>query len=378
MSEAGQRLRVALVVDQVTHDAGTERQVAETIRRMNRNDFEIHLICFEDSPRYRELSRLCKARLYPFETIYSPTGLRAIGQFRRYLAEHRIDVALAYMMKSAWFVVLASLPNYRGKVVTSRLSMGYWYTPKQMVWVRFLNRFSDRVMANAEVVRERIVEAEGLPAAKVDVIYQGVDMVRFSPGQAKAGACGALGIPAGSLVVTIVANLRPVKDHELFLRAAKLVAARVPNAVFLLAGRGELQPSLEGLASELGIRERVFFTNGQGRVVDYLGETAVGCLTSHSEGFSNAILEYMAMGLPVVATDVGGNAEAIGDTGFLVKERTPDAFASPVIQLLEDDALRADLGARAMKRCRSRFEIDLTIRELEEYFRKLARGVQSK
>jgi glycosyltransferase involved in cell wall biosynthesis len=375
---SGERIRVALLVDQVTHDAGTERQVAETIRRMNHAEFDVHLICFEDSPRFRELAAICKARLFPFEALYSPAGLRGTAEFRRYVREHRLEIVMAYMLKSASFSVLATMPRFEGTLVTCRLNMGYWYTPKQMLWMRFLNRFTGRWVANSEGARRIVIGAENLPPDRVDVIYQGVDTQRFSPAQATPGACGALGIPEGSLTVGIVANLRPVKDHELFLRAAAIVAARVPQAAFLLAGRGELQPSLESLASELGIRDRVFFTNGEGRIVDYLGEMTVGCLTSHSEGFSNAILEYMAMGLPVVATDVGGNGEAIGDTGFLVRERSPEAFAEPVIRLLEDAGLRADMGARAMERCRSRFEIDRTIRDLENYFRSIARGVQSK
>jgi glycosyltransferase involved in cell wall biosynthesis len=372
MTTDARRPAVALVVDQVTHDAGTERQVAETIRRLDHSQFDVHLICFEDSPRYRALAALCQARLFPFRTIYSPDGMRCISQFRRYLQEHRVDLVMTYMMKSAWFSVLAVMPGFAGKLITCRLSMGYWHTPKQLLYMRFLNRFTDRWVTNSEGARRITVEAEKVPAELVDVVYQGVDMEVFSPSQARPGACRALGIPEGARVVGIVANLRPVKDHELFLRAAALVAARVPDVAFLIAGRGELQESLELLATQLGIRGRVFFTHGEGRVVDYLAEMSVGCLTSHSEGFSNAILEYMAMGLPVVATDVGGNREAIGDAGFLVGERTPEAFAAPVIRLLEDEPFRISMGQRAMERCRERFELDLTIRKLEDYFRQIA------
>jgi glycosyltransferase involved in cell wall biosynthesis len=373
MSALRERLRVALAVDQVTHDAGTERQVAETIRRMNHSEFEVHLICFEDSARFRELAAISASKLFPLESIFSVAGLRGIASFRRYLIEHRIDVVMAYMLKASAFAVLARLPSFSGKIVTCRLNTGYWYTPGLLRWTRFLNRFTDRVVANSEGARQIAVAAEGLPADRVDVIYQGVDMDVFSPARVKPGACRELGIAEGSRVVGIVANLRPVKDHDLFLRAAAIVARRIPDAVFLLAGRGELQQPLEALASELGIRDRVYFTHGEGSVAGYLADMSIGCLTSQSEGFSNAILEYMAMGLPVVATDVGGNAEAIGDeAGFLVRDRTPEAFAAPVIRLLEDEPLRAAMGAKAQERCRSRFEIDLTIRDLENYLRRIA------
>lgn len=375
MSHGKERLRVALLVDQVTYDAGTERQVAETVRRMNHDEFEVHLCCLEDSPRFRELSAIGHGELFPLVSLASLAGLREIRRFHRYLIGNRIDIAMAYMLKTTSFGVLATIPGWNGRMITCRLNTGYWYTPALLRWMRFLNRFTDRVAANSEGARRIAIEAEGLPSGKVDVIYQGVDMEVYAPERGNAEACGALGIPPEARVVGIVANLRPVKDHELFLRAAALVAARVPDAVFLLAGRGELQEPLEELATELGIRSRVFFTNGEGRVVDYLARMSVGCLTSHSEGFSNAILEYMSMGVPVVATDVGGNAEAIGkDAGFLVGERTPEAFAAPVIRLLENERLRAATGANAIERCRERFEIGRTIRDLEDYFRRVVQA----
>ena len=129
------------------------------------------------------------------------------------------------------------------------------------------------------------------------------------------------------------------------------------------------------LAEELGVSNRVFFTGGEGRVVDYLSRMSVGCLSSLSEGFSNAILEYMAVGLPVIATDVGGNREAVvdGETGFLVVERTPEAFARPLIALLENEDLRTRMGAKGLARCLANFQLDHTIRELEDYYGTLVR-----
>jgi glycosyltransferase involved in cell wall biosynthesis len=100
---------------------------------------------------------------------------------------------------------------------------------------------------------------------------------------------------------------------------------------------------------------------------------SIACLSSQSEGFSNAILEYMAAGLPVVATDVGGNAEAIEDgvTGCLVRDRTAEAFARPIVELLRDRARAEEMGRRGLARCRERFEIGGAVRRLEDYYRAL-------
>ena len=147
------------------------------------------------------------------------------------------------------------------------------------------------------------------------------------------------------------------------------------DVAFLLAGRGELYDDLRKLATELGIGDRVFFTQGEGNMMDWLSRMSIGCLTSISEGFSNAIMEYMAAGMPVVAIDVGGNRDAVvdGETGYLVPERSPEEFAKPIIKLLRDEGLRASMGAKGFDRCSELFEVQKTIGQLEDYYRSLLR-----
>jgi glycosyltransferase involved in cell wall biosynthesis len=180
----------------------------------------------------------------------------------------------------------------------------------------------------------------------------------------------SLGVPSDAQVVGVVANYRPVKDLALFLKSAHIVAAAAPQAAFLLVGRGELRSELEKLAVELGIGDRVFFSDGRGSVPDYLARMSVACLSSLSEGLPNAILEYMAAGLPVVATDVGGNSELVadGDTGYLVRGRTPEAFAEPIIRLLRDHALRAVMGQKGLERARTEFDLSAAVRRLEGFY----------
>jgi glycosyltransferase involved in cell wall biosynthesis len=114
----------------------------------------------------------------------------------------------------------------------------------------------------------------------------------------------------------------------------------------------------------------VFFSDGRGSVPDYLARMSVACLSSLSEGLPNAILEYMAAGLPVVATDVGGNSELVADgvTGYLVRGRTPEAFAEPIIRLLRDDALRTAMGQKGLERARTEFDLSAAVRRLEHFY----------
>jgi len=107
--------------------------------------------------------------------------------------------------------------------------------------------------------------------------------------------------------------------------------------------------------------------------MDWLAGMSVVCITSFSEGFSNAIIEYMAAGLPVVAVDVGGNRDAIvhGQTGFIVPDRTPEAFAAPLLELLRNEELRANMGANVFQRCKELFEVGKTIGQLEDLYQSL-------
>lgn len=368
------RIRLCLLIDAVEADAGAERQVLTTAARLDPARFEVHLCCLEDGPRLRQEGMPYRAAAFEAERLYSPAGLYQLARFRRYLVRHRIDIVHAHMVKTAMFGVLAALRLPRAAVITSRLNMGYWYTPGYLRIFRWLNRHTTRIFANSEAAARCAIEAERLPPAKVDVVYQGVDVARYSRGDRAAAT--ALGISDSATVVGMVANLRPIKDIPLFLRAARLIADRVPGAAFLIVGQGPEGGRLAALAAELGIRDRVYFSNGRGEVPDYLARMSVGCLSSFGEGLSNAILEYMAAGLPVVATDMGGNREAIvhGNTGYLVAERTPEAFAAPILELLGNESRRREMGRNALARCRERFSLEATIKQLEEYYGNLIRG----
>jgi glycosyltransferase involved in cell wall biosynthesis len=376
VAAAGNRIRVCLLCDTVGNDAGTERQVVETARRLDQNKFEVHVCCLETSPQLNGLKGHCQTAVFPTARVNSWSGIRQAARFRRYLDRHHVQIVHAYMNKTAMFAVLTSLASSR-MVVTSRLNIGYWYTPALRTVFRLLNLRTNAVMANSQEAKRVAVAAESLDPDKVAVVYQGLDMTVFNLGLGDASVSERLGIPRSSRVIGIVANLRPVKDIPLFLRAARLVAQEFDDVVFLIAGHGEQYQELCQLACELGLQERVFFTRGEGKIMDYLSRMCIACLSSFSEGFSNAVMEYMAAGLPVVATDVGGNRDAIvdGQTGYLVRERTPEALAKPLIHLLRNEDLRLQMGLAGFQRCTEYFEVSKTIRQLEQFYDSLATSI---
>jgi glycosyltransferase involved in cell wall biosynthesis len=159
----------------------------------------------------------------------------------------------------------------------------------------------------------------------------------------------------------MVANFEyRVKDHPMLLRAAQRVKSKVPEAMFVIAGEGELRPETEKLASELGLNETCLFIGRCASVPELLAASDICVLSSQAEGFSNSILEYMAAGRAVVATNVGGASEAIieGETGHLVNAGDDRAMAERLISLLRDPEKSRTMGLNGRRRIEQRFSTE--------------------
>jgi glycosyltransferase involved in cell wall biosynthesis len=208
------------------------------------------------------------------------------------------------------------------------------------------------VVANSEMTRQELIE-EGVPAEKVVVIHNALEMERVNvpEGLRREEARAMLGLPLDRPIVTVMANLRFTKDHPMFLRAAARVHAEMDAAAFVLAGDGALMEPLRTLARDLGIGADTYFLGQCDHVAELLFASDVCALSSWAEGFSNALLEYMAAGRPVVATDVGGAREVIqeGETGYLVPARDDAAIAARLLTLLRDPVRGRAMGARGKR-----------------------------
>jgi L-malate glycosyltransferase len=361
---------VLLVIESLAHRGGTETQILELISRVDSTRFRLHVCCFEEGSPPLALPPPHTIQILPLTKVNSLAAIRQILRLRAYIRRNRIDLVQTFMFKASVIGVLAAWSASCRAIVTSRRSLDFACGHDKMT--RILNSLSNRILANSETVKSTIAAAEKVSPLRIDVLYNGVDVERF--GQLEVsdskGVFQRLGIPVGAPVVGIIANLRPVKDIPFFLAAAREVAATVRESRFVIIGDGPLKPQLEAYAAELGIREKVLFTGSSGDVAEYLRHITVGCLCSVAEGFSNAILEFMAAGIPVVATAVGGNSEAIvsGVTGYLVEGRSVAEFAGHIITLLVDENNRNAMGRHAQARCRELFDVREMVRRHEEYW----------
>jgi glycosyltransferase involved in cell wall biosynthesis len=221
---------------------------------------------------------------------------------------------------------------------------------------RLLNRWAaaraDAVLAVSVESAEYMQQEWGVPQAKLTVIHNGVDTDRFRPAASKdeiRGIRSQLGLEAGDPVVVCVANLVPIKGHNVLLRAWSRVVANQPAARLLLIGDGPLRGELQALAWNLGCRRSILFTGARPNVPELLRAADLFVLPSRYEACSNAILEAMATGLAVVACEAGGNPELVapGLTGWLVPPDAAEPMAERILAALGDEAARQQAGHAA-------------------------------
>lgn len=235
------------------------------------------------------------------------------------------------------------------------------------------HRRMSAVLGNSRSVVSQL-RSEGVPEAKLHLIYNGVDLSAFGRNVPRDVARNRLGLSSDVLVFVIVANLIPYKGHADLLLALSRISHLLPeNWVLQCAGRDDgIGSSLQDLVEELGLTQRVHWLGSVKDIPLLLAAADVALLTSHEEGFSNAIIEYMATGLPTVVTDVGGNAEAIqhGETGFVVPAKNPAALADAILELALDPAKREKMGMAAQETANQRYSLEACVESYVSLYQK--------
>jgi glycosyltransferase involved in cell wall biosynthesis len=218
---------------------------------------------------------------------------------------------------------------------------------------------SDRVTVVGRFVRDALVNHEGLVKRRIEVVHNGIDPMRFStpPAGARQAIRAELELTGRQPVVLQVARFHPVKDHATSIRAMAAASRDVPDAMILLAGDGPTRTAAQKLAVRLGLGGRVRFLGVRPNVPHLMSASDVFILSSLSEGLCVTLLEAMASGLPVVATDVGGNGKIVvhGVTGWLSHRAAHEPMAMHLVGLLRDPDLRSRFGAEGRRRLLANF-----------------------
>ena len=354
---------------------GAERVVADLVTGLNPDRYDCRVCCVnEGGPVADELaSRGLEVHVLGKRMKFDPL---AVVKLARLIRERSIGIVHTHNFTANAFARPAARLGRAPVVVATYHGKACCTGRVRVLANRILARTADRIIAVSDDLRNTILQAERLSPDQVITIPNGIDVERYQAQRGNEDLKRSLGLPPSSKVVAIIAALTPVKDHRTFLHAARVIAEREPDARFLIVGDGPLRGELEALAAELGISQNAVFAGWRQDVVDLLAMTDVSVLSSVSEGTSIALLESMAAGVPIVATEVGGNSEVVdhGKTGYLVPASDAEALADRVLSVLQDPRQAERLGAAAVRRAEAKYSIRAMLSKTEELYEELWRA----
>lgn len=344
---------------------GTEKQLMELVRYLDRNRFQPHLCTL------RAGSRMMVGQMIPnlclnFVAFHHPGTVRSISELSRYVREHRIGIVQSFFQDPMLMAAL-SATFHSARLVGSFRDLGFWRSRKETFKMRLAYLAFDGFIANSESVKTHFVKTDRIEPCKIEVIHNGIDIT------GKPGTHLATPVDC-SPIVGIVANLnRPVKRVQDFIKAAARVHGVMPETRFIVVGDGALRPELEELSRSLHLAEALTFTGLIQNPSDYIARFHVGVITSETEGFCNAILEYMACGVPAVATATGGNIELVrdGKSGFLVPVGNIEELARRIVLLLRGNDMRAAMRDYSLRIINREYSMAKMVTRHESYYGRL-------
>lgn len=371
-------IKILFLIDYFHRTGGTEKHLVQLIVGLPVGEFSCSVVAFDmgRNPLLEELrSRGIPVIHLPVGREYVPRALWQAARLWRLMRRERYDIVQTYHQKADTYGALVARAARVPVLISSKRDTGELRKPLHVFLNRRLRGLFDAFIMAAEGVRAAVVRRDGLPTRRVWTIYNGVDCRRFHPPDpaTKAAARRTLGLDRADLVVGMVAGFRPEKNYDIFFDAMARVAARLPNLRVVAIGGGPLLEHYRQSVAASVLGARTVFTGDLPDVLPALQALDVGCLTSGSEGFSNALIEQMAVALPLVVTNVGGNAEAVldGVNGFVVAPQDAQAVADAVVRLGTDGALRASAAAAARARVEERFSLERMWAEHAALYRKL-------
>lgn len=372
IDEAKARPHVLFLIDHLMALGGGETNLLKVVQLMPPELVRCSIATFRIKLEIRQ-SISAPVYVFPWKRFFHLDAWRAAMALRKLIRTEKIDIVQTYFETSnLWGGLVAKLSG--ALLLSSRRDMGILRKSKHALAYRFVNKISDRVLAVSEEVKRFCVDADRMDPDKVSVVYNGVDLRHIAAENSFGNSFGEAEWAKAPHIVTCVANIRRVKGIDVLIKTAQRVCRELPNAVFVVAGslyERDYAEEMQAMIRSLGLEKNVKLLGFVGDPVPLLKMSSAFCLLSRSEGFSNALLEAMACGVPAVVTRVGGNPEAItdGENGFLVPVEDDAAAAEKLLALLRDPARRAQIGESGRNSVQTRFSAEVMIRRLIGVYR---------
>ncbi len=367
----GHRPRVMLFTDSFFR-GGTERQFVRLVRSLDRTRFDLIIGCLRRrGPLLSEAESFGVPIVeFPINSLYNFRAAKLFVRLVRFLRREQIQIVHAFDFYTSVFVVPAARIAGVPVALASRRELLNLRTPWQQRAIRVACRFATGVVVNSNAASRDLVGLESGCRGKIEVLPNCINLKEFLPKRLPGEVRRELGLSPTSIVIGALGNLRPEKNLETFLLAARDILIAIPSAELLVIGDGPSGDRLKRLASDLCLSESLHFLSDRSDVADLIAALDILVMTSYTESFPNAILEAMALGKPVVATNVGGIPELVeeGKTGFLVPPKDPKAIADRVSYLCRNSVRRLQMGRAARMRVESDFAVQGITARLENIY----------
>ena len=346
---------------------GSERQFAALVESISRERFDVHPACLRRVGGLAE--RLGDIPEFPpGGSLLGLQSQRARWAMLRSMRRNNIAIAHAFDFYSNLMLIPAArLAGIR--VIGSHRQLGDLLTRAQFKAQHWAFQFCDRVVCNSQAAATSLRNG-GLAEHKLEIIPNGLTEQAFTK------CAPAIPRKEGVVRLGMIARMNSAaKNHAAFLRAAAELLKQCPKVEFVLVGDGPLRPEYEGMAAQLGIKEKILFVGERHDIPAILASLDVSVLISSSESLSNVILESMAAGVPVVATDVGGNPELVkdGETGLLVPPGDEKKLVDALAHLVRDPIARSQYAGKSKEYARANFHMDQVCLRFEQLYLSLSK-----
>jgi len=372
-SNKTERIKIAFVIDTISEwEGGTERQLHALIRSLDRTHFEPELCFLLPSPELPRETLPCITRWLSSEKPSLHLSIiPRLFRLMRLLRRTRPHIVQTFFNEGIILGILAARLSGVPHVVGSARNAGHWKKYRHRLAFRSVAKLANRWQCNSRALWEYVKTAEGVSPDRIEILPNAIDLSRFTPAkpEERLAMRRKLGLREGGPVFVTVAALTAVKDHATFLEAAKLLESELPEAQYLFVGEGPLQRDLQEQAERLGLNRIVHFLGRQADVRPCLAAADFGVLTSRSEGSSNSVLEYMAMGLPSVVSDIPANRELL--SGLLFTPGDVAGLGQNMLKLTRDTALCSKLRLE-YSRTASEFSLEKFVTRSQAFYMRLA------
>lgn len=370
------KINILYLIDTYRNGGGTESHLADVTTYLNRDKFN-YIMCSFDLQECPFVARIRSGgtpiEYIPLTKIYLPSAFSRARKLIKLIKDHQIDIVQTFHFKSDTFGVLVSKLAGVRTIISSRRDLGDLKKRRHLFLNKAINPLIDHFIVVCNSVRNVMRNVEGVPEDKMTTVYNGVQLRRFQPCTSSVPIAikRELEIPDNAFVVGSIAYLRPEKAYHIFFQAMEEIQHFIKPWCALIVGDGPLKESLQILCKKMGIDRNVRFVGSVVDVPQYISLMDLLCLVPNkNEGFSNAILEAMAMQKPVIATDVGGNAEAVedGQTGILIPPNDSKRLVEAILKLYTDIDLRTQMGDKGRRRIENNFSLQHMIMSMEDLY----------